>query len=66
MLQSHGSCSLPLELRIVGALIRLYGLPLIRIVHLTTERAVDETLLLHRGPTAQGDCRPSFLRRPSF
>lgn len=27
--------SLPLELRIVGALIRLYGLPLIRIVHLT-------------------------------
>lgn len=30
--------SLPLELRIVGALIRLYGLPLIRIVHLTTDR----------------------------
>ncbi|WP_258053321.1 hypothetical protein [Streptomyces sp. Ru72] len=29
--------SLPLELRIVGALIRLYGLPLIRIVHLTTD-----------------------------
>jgi len=29
--------SLPLELWIVGALIRLYGLPLIRIVHLTTD-----------------------------
>ncbi|WP_256259196.1 hypothetical protein [Streptomyces mirabilis] len=29
--------SLPLELRIVGALIRLYGLPLIRIVRLTTD-----------------------------
>jgi hypothetical protein len=29
--------SLPLELRIVGALIRLYGLPLFRIVHLTTD-----------------------------
>ncbi|MBT1185383.1 XRE family transcriptional regulator [Streptomyces sp. CJ_13] len=29
--------SLPLELRVAGALIRLYGLPLIRIVHLTTD-----------------------------
>jgi hypothetical protein len=30
--------SMPLELRITGALIRLYGLPIIHIVHLTTDR----------------------------
>ena len=30
--------SLPLELRIIGALIRPYGLPIVRIVHLTTGR----------------------------
>ncbi|WP_329537601.1 hypothetical protein OG568_55510 (plasmid) [Streptomyces sp. NBC_01450] len=33
--------SLPLELRIVGALIRLYALPLTRIVQLTTDRFVQ-------------------------
>jgi hypothetical protein len=30
--------SLPLEIRVVGALIRLYGLPVVRIVELTTDR----------------------------
>ena len=34
--------SLPLEIRVVGALIRLYGLPVVRIVELTTDRFRDE------------------------
>ncbi|MEU0942367.1 XRE family transcriptional regulator [Streptomyces canus] len=34
--------SLPLELRIIGALVRLYALPLTRIVQLTTDRFVQD------------------------